>query len=377
MNTQLRGTWQSEERAGNTFPLKPGKPFVLALAVARGGFDLFIDDVKQYFFPYRLGQGGFLDGAVVEGVHLSGDFTPKSITIVNEPAQRPQRTKDVWEVDLDDDVKPLPKAKPPTTPFPDTIVTGYFHLKQSKPGRGHANYLKWSRDFLSIETPMVIYTDAESAVWIREARKSQAAITEVLVLDLDSIPWQKRYNNAFWASQRTVDPNRATHHKGVDHRLFIIWDSKLHLVKQAIERNTYGSERFWWMDMGAVRDGQHWGKWPSPRKAAQIPRDRIAVNLWEPYHACGGTWGGYADAILKWHNRFYKDLHRWAQSGKWIGRDEIIYDSEIASHPNKFLVLPGYQKLSHCSDPWFSMWRWFSDSGCTTTNLEPRPKGTM
>ena len=44
---------------------------------------------------------------------------------------------------------------------------------------------------------MVIYTDAESAVWIREARKSQAAITEVLVLDLDSIPWQKRYDATF------------------------------------------------------------------------------------------------------------------------------------------------------------------------------------
>lgn len=223
-------------------------------------------------------------------------------------------------------------------------------------------------DMLATETPMVVYTDQPALI-----RRMRGALpTKIVHLSLDALNWQKGYDAAFWRHQRQLDPERDGPHRNVDKDLFRIWDSKMEFVQRAMDSNPFSSERFWWMDIGSVRDGKRWGEWPDTSKVDRLCRERVCVtdsqHMTGTVYPCGCTFGGAVQPLRQYIALFYKQLHAWASSDRWIGMDQDSMKQVVAEHPELFHVIKADR-----GDPWFAMWPTFGHSGPSASSAASSP----
>ena len=135
-----------------------------------------------------------------------------------------------------------------------TIVTAYFQI-ESKHTR--EEYRKWIGNFLSLQDAMVIFTDSESAAWIRQNREGKGRKTLVVETNLSELYVSKLYPTSFWEHQLSLDMEKETH-KGFE--LFQVWLNKPFFVTEAIQLNPFQSEIFAWSDIGCYREKTYNGK---------------------------------------------------------------------------------------------------------------------
>lgn len=251
------------------------------------------------------------------------------------------------------------------------IVTAYMNL-----GRGakhsESSYRQWISTFMSIETPMVIYTnDIDNIAQLRGNRSTIFVHTTMAILKQKA-----KWNNDFLWWQRWRDPE-IERHPHPD--LYVVWDSKTRLVYEASEKyNRWDCEYFFWVDIGSFR-GKNTSlrKWPDPDRIKQslegqdkalyaavaIPlydmlTYNISVGPFTPTFIEGGFFGGNKKAIDRLFVKYYDLRNYFQKQGYFVGKDQNVMGALILLQQEEFLVLNAAFVM--CMDPWFFFQQYFA-----------------
>jgi hypothetical protein len=244
-----------------------------------------------------------------------------------------------------------------------TIVTAYFQLKQAK--ASHNTYQKWMSNMLSINNPMVIFCDSKSNQIIESLRPAN---TNTVIIETSFADFY-----TFTYSRSFAEHYKLDHEQHVGHNmlLYMIWSEKSHFLKRAIDMNPFCSDYFLWVDIGCFRTPNiKYIHWPNPTKVATLDNTKVLMLLVEPFTvselACnsletlpsfqysnriGGTiFGGYKEALLNWHTKYYEMLEYFISVNKFIGKDQSIMNSVYLLNRDMIQLVnwvPG------CPDKWF------------------------
>lgn len=254
-----------------------------------------------------------------------------------------------------------------------TIVTGYFKLTKSK--ATHDKYLEWMSNMLSIQTPMVIFCDEVSSHTIIELRKEQLENTRIIITNLNNFYCYKYIH--YFKEHLLLDSER---NRGHSVELYMIWAEKSNFLKQVSELNPFSSDFFLWVDIGCFRKpNTEFLKWPNAEKVNLLPRDKILLLSVIPFtpselnvselhnlpsfqhtNRIGAPiFGGFKDALLIWHQKYYEMLEHFISIGRFIGKDQSIMNSVYIIHRQLcFLVTRDSSIYKPLDDVWFYLQRY-------------------
>lgn len=265
-----------------------------------------------------------------------------------------------------------------TPQFPITIVSAYYTLKESKYSIG--KYRKWMRNFLcNIQMPLVIFTDCKSVGYILKLRRNYLKKTYVIVKDFTLLREYSRFNT--WKEQYKLDSEQCYHNPS----LYVIWNEKMHFMKQVSDSNPYNSEWFIWMDMGAFRKERknkdltsgEIQRWPVEEKVKKLPKEKLTlvktgsafhpkdytvdsegiITAPLPQHHMGGIFTLHASLIKKIHGLYYDLLAKYLDRKLFCGSDQRILANFLITYPE----LTHYLTPPEKSFPWFYLHHYLSD----------------
>jgi len=242
-----------------------------------------------------------------------------------------------------------------------TIVTAYFQLPKAK--ASHAKYVEWMKNMLKIQNPMVIFCDEQSRAMIQSMRGD--AITQIIVTRFEEF-YSFRYVKSFLEHEK-MDREVAIGHNVY---LYMIWSEKSHFLKRAIEMNVFSSSYFLWVDIGCFRrPSSGYLQWPNPARIAAMPCDKVLLLSVYPFteselnvskkedlpsfqftNRLGAPiFGGGAEILLQWHDKYFEMLEYFISIGRFIGKDQSIMNSV-------YLTNRAMCELIHWKQPCHDMW---------------------
>ena len=192
-----------------------------------------------------------------------------------------------------------------------------------------------------------------------------------------------------WQGTHTLDPE--PHHTP---ELYAVWAAKAFCLEEAARLNPFGSDYFYWCDIGAFREPPPpavLATWPDAGLMRQhLGTNKILLTTVEPLRptedvtACfkhvnrivGGLWGGHREAIGVWRSAYEQTLLRYFNEGRFAGKDQSIMLSAALEYPELVSIV---EPPPHNRDRWFfakqllctpplSPWR-----NDTTYTRPPRP----
>jgi hypothetical protein len=244
-----------------------------------------------------------------------------------------------------------------------TIVTAYYCVKSKhSPQKYHA----WIRNLLlgmGRFCKMVIFTSPDLINYMNAIcnQNIKGAMFTVIGIPMREFKLLQRYPLKIWAHQYSMDPQKAC---GRTVECYLIWNSKLIFMKEAIERNVYGSDKFVWIDIGSFRNAdttilEHFPVYE------RISEDKIDIMLIQPYlphemnqliffntvHLGGGMFGGGIKAVNQLFQLFYKALDVYISGKQFAGCDQQILSTCYMRSPELFNLVTKTQD-SHVNDTW-------------------------
>ena len=222
---------------------------------------------------------------------------------------------------------------PPPRQYPITLVTAYFDLGGKTQYQHLSNlYPGWIRNFLPhVRWPLVVFCDEQSLGMLKEARGDKPAVWHVTSLEEFSV---HKYMNHLKARRR---PYRIPHPE-----LALVWHEKHHFLLQAMSENPFGSEMFFWCDIGLFRFrpksrlkqvGRHIQlsedvEWPNLRICRMLPQDRVllvpdAGSRIGSVQIAGGFFGGALKPTRRWCDAYRQFLDKAWQDGKVPYIDQV------------------------------------------------------
>ena len=249
-----------------------------------------------------------------------------------------------------------------------TVVTCYYKIKSK---HSHDEYTEWITNFLSnIPCNLVIFTSPDLVEYIREKRLLFMKQTVIKVTEFNELPLYKKYEN-LWEKQYEMDKLQ---HNGRTKECYVLWNSKLEFLKQAIDQNPFSSDKFVWTDIGCLR---------APNKSFishisqtyplynKISNDKIDIVLIEPFddkeqkifidevHFSGAMFGGHKDIILRFHKLFYDRFETHIQEQIFIGCDQQTISSVYIENCDLFNCITSKYSVNDnlC---WFFLWIYYS-----------------
>jgi hypothetical protein len=177
-----------------------------------------------------------------------------------------------------------------------------------------------------------------------------------------------------WKTHHAMDKEQMYHSP----ELYCIWAQKSVFVEEAIQRNPFGTNYFYWCDIGAFRS--------IPTKemcalfpiASRFPNHKILLSsvssaTTEDYECrggihgdffhkdriVGGLWGGSAEACTRWRYAYEAMLIRYFANKRFAGKDQSVMLSTYLDNPELAeIVAP----TKHDIDIWFFAHHLLSDS---------------
>ena len=243
-----------------------------------------------------------------------------------------------------------------------TIVTAYFQLPKSK--ASHSTYVKWMQNMLKIQNPMVIFCDEQSRTMIQSMRGD--AVTKIIVTRFEEFH-SFQYVNAF------LEHSKMDREVAIGHNIFLymIWSEKSHFLKRVIEMNPFSSSYFLWVDIGCFRrPNVDYLQWPNPARIAAMPIDKVLLLSVYPFtdgELCiskkeelpsfqyenrigAPIFGGGADILLQWHDKYFEMLEYFISIGRFIGKDQSIMNSVYLTNQSMCELVKWKRP---CHDMWF------------------------
>ncbi len=236
--------------------------------------------------------------------------------------------------------------------------------------------------FLSnISVPLIIFTEKKCLNDIISMRKNFMHITIIIVKDFTLLNEYSRYE--MWKQERSKDPEKKIHTPA----LYIIWNEKLHFIKEAHTLNPFQSECFIWMDIGAFRN-EHKNQdltlseirqWPSLQRIHTLPKNKMIITKTEPafdisHYAASKN--NLATLQLKTHNHvgaifiipasiiptihtiYYQLVNERQKHGLFVGKEQNTYACMSIGYPQYIHLLHPPKDIF----PWYYMHHYLSDT---------------
>jgi hypothetical protein len=248
-----------------------------------------------------------------------------------------------------------------------TLVTSYFQVPSK---HSVEEYRAWINNTLSLRACFVIFTETPLKSLFLGLTEGREAYTDLSTVDLKKEAARLNRSLAFWEHQYSavMDQEWAIH-KGFE--LYWVWTLKSFFVRDAVEKNVFQSNYFFWIDIGYLRDSRFNGRAlmgvPAqvkraphsvfmlvvvPFSAAEIELDQggHAKHHLSSDHLVGGCWGGEARAVLRFHEAYKATFSRIADEGRFVGKDQTVFNTICVQTKDLCtLIQPGI------FDPWFDM----------------------
>lgn len=245
-----------------------------------------------------------------------------------------------------------------------TVVTAFYAI----PSKFQiARYLEWASHFLQMKAPIVLFTDANYAPLFEALRYGRVLNVggplQIVVKPFQELDAWKLYGDR-WIAEHSKDHEREYHSP----QLYALWAQKAWFVKEAIERNPFNTQRFFWCDIGAFRQGPPHPLFP---RAEHLPTDRILMSSIQPLthedrmrrdeqdfskvnRIVGGLWGGGTTGCLRWQRAFQSMLERYLAEGRFAGKDQSVMLSAYLADPSLATVV-------RCTRPEKDAWFFLED----------------
>ncbi len=222
--------------------------------------------------------------------------------------------------------------------YPITLVTAYFDLGRKQTRYSGNPYPGWIRNFLPfVRWPLVIFCDEQSLDMLKEARGDKPAVYHVIRLQ-----------------EFVVYPYRALCERlesdgGTSAEYGLVWNEKCNFLRRALSENSFGSEMFYWCDIGMFRprrvELRLWenAEWPNLKVCRALPQDKVVlarIYLGGYPAIMGNFFGGAAAPVRRWCDAFYQCLEQRAQKGAFIHSDEYMMQSCWKRRPELAYLLP-------------------------------------
>jgi len=244
-----------------------------------------------------------------------------------------------------------------------TIVTCLYDIRAREPleegedVRDVMDYLELGKSMMSIDLPMIFYTDSEKiAEEIQKIRSEMADKTKVVMLPFEQ--------TLFYKDLDAIREAMKTHsimnlNKKKDTPLYIILNNnKFDFLERAIADNPFETEFFLWMDCGiqhcAKASPKEWSEvaetWPDfmaryPDKIHQLRIHTVTkdpATPWREYfsvvyhHVAGGCFGGRAEKVLEYSKIFQEIWDEVLHKEGWYQLDEAIMTIATERFPERF-----------------------------------------
>jgi hypothetical protein len=251
-----------------------------------------------------------------------------------------------------------------------TVVTAYYRVKSK---HEPSQYDAWINNLLlhvGRNCKMVIFTSPDLIGYMNAVCEKNAlgASFTVISLEMKEFKLLKRYPLKMWVEQYAMDPQKWC---GRTIECYLIWNSKLMFLKEAMNRNIYGSDKYVWIDIGSCRTTtnakllEHFPRYEKVSNDDKVdivlihqyaPEEMKQVIFYNSVHL-GGMFGGNIKAINRLHEQFYKALDVYLCGKCFAGCDQQILSTCYVHNPEMFnLIIPDSTK----GDIWFYLYHHWS-----------------
>ena len=233
---------------------------------------------------------------------------------------------------------------------PNTVVTAYFRVKSKYDA---TKYDAWMSNMLSIQDPIVVFTQSDMVDKVKQFRQHAKNRTVIVESRYQDLPLSL-LGSDFWQHQLDIDPEKRIHQS---YELFWIWLSKSWWTVQAIQLNYFHSTFYMWSDIGCFRNRamndklilQHptvvpggtllWMAHHTPNPpSTPIWNDKYR-NKPNFYHS-GSQGAGTSTAWIEYHTRFAETLDAFVQRDMFVGEDQCVLQSTCLLHPHLCAYVP-------------------------------------
>jgi hypothetical protein len=245
-----------------------------------------------------------------------------------------------------------------------TVVTCYYRVKSKHPSE---HYDQWINNFLpNVHCNLVIFTSPDLKDYIQEKRKHLPEKTHIICIELHDLEIARRYKE-FWSRQYELDKSKWC---GRTIECYILWNSKLWFVKQAIDLNPFQSDKYVWTDIGCLRDQNITNRvqnYPNYDKIStrkidivllQDIQDNTQTYFLDEVHFAGAMFGSDSKTMLQLYYLFYEKLDTFIRQDKFIGCDQQTISSIYNENRELFNIV---RPINKWIDEWFYLWQYFTD----------------
>ena len=229
-----------------------------------------------------------------------------------------------------------------------TCVSAYFPVKGK---HGHASFVDWFKNTLSINLPYVFFTNKDTIEIIKSFRKDLP--THYIECEIEDFYTYK------YKDRMISDPK---HCPSIEVNL--IWNEKIIMIQKAKDLNPFNSEWFKWIDAGicSLRDKTTFKL--NEKLLQDLPKDKFVFscsdshNYYEAavakdnyYHHIAGTSFVIHNTLVNTFVELYKLYLENLVDKNNIWTEQVILTHIYKDYPNLFFKLGegygmGYGKLS-------------------------------
>lgn len=219
-----------------------------------------------------------------------------------------------------------------------TIVTCYYKIKSKRTHECYVNYI--NNFFNNISANIVVYTSKEDSKLLSKFQNDKI---KIVIKEFNQIELYKKYSNIM-KKQYEMDNQKNT---GRTYQCYILWNSKLDFLKEAIETNPFNSDKFMWLDIGSIRTQDTIDILKTFPTYENISKNKIDIvylkkidnqnqKFFQDEIHFGGLYGGGIEPILKFHELFYKKFQEYVNNNRFIGCDQQIISSVYLENKDLF-----------------------------------------
>lgn len=220
-----------------------------------------------------------------------------------------------------------------------TIVTCYYKIKSKRTHECYMNYM--NNFFNNINANIVVYTSESDSKLLDKFKNDKI---KIVIKEFDQIELYKKYFNIM-EEQYQMDNQKYT---GRTYQCYILWNSKLDFLKETIETNPFNSDKFMWLDIGAIRTQDIVDLLKTFPVYENISKNKIDIaylreinNPNQKYfqdeiHFSGSMFASGIKSILKFHELYYKKFQEYVDNNKFIGCDQQIISSVYLENKDLF-----------------------------------------
>lgn len=247
-----------------------------------------------------------------------------------------------------------------------TVVTCYYKVPSK---HNHNNYDVWIKYLLNnIKCNLIMFTSSDLLNYFENILNNNKNIkVQIIIKEFNDLDILKKYNFDFWTYQYKFDP---TKNIGRNKECYIIWNSKMNFVKEAINLNPFNSDKFIWNDIGSLRNA-HFSNFISHYPIYEnVSNNKLDIILVHDYsnksqeyyqdesHLSGAIFGTSKEIFLQIIDLFYKYLDDYISKNLFVGCDQQMLSTMYIKHPELFNAINPYEKNmnNEIIDKWFYLY---------------------